>query len=451
LRPASVRLRLTLWYSAALAGIVIVFSVLVFFFVKSSLFNHLNQRLESDFKAIYQDFFEDPNENPEIETENSAKIFQIVKAGTLYYQTPAYKKSGLPFVGQLPPAGGRTLRSSTGTRFRLKTGLAGPAVLLTVAVDEEPVWTTLRTLAVILIFGFLIALGLAAFGGFLIAGRLLEPVAVITAKAEKISAESLSARLPAENPGDEFGRLAGVINVMLSRLEDAFERLRRFTADASHELRTPLTVIRSVGEVALQENLDAAAYRDRIGSILEEVNRLTRLVESLLMLTRADSGHVPLGRKDVDAVRLVQQAVEDMRALAEEKNQKLDQALEGPAVLRIDEPTVRLALVNLLDNAIKHTPPAGVITVGSRTKRGDYLIEVSDTGPGIPDEHKDRIFDRFYRIDEDRSGQNGGAGLGLAIVKWAVEANGGRIEVESQEKQGSTFRLVFPMAKSNSK
>jgi heavy metal sensor kinase len=388
---------------------------------------------------------EDSNESPEIEAENSIKIFQIVKAGNLHYQTLAYQKSGLPLVRELPPAGIRTSRSPAGIRFLLKTAIVRPDFLLSVAVDEEPVWNTLRTLAVILSLGLLVALALAAFGGFVMAGRLLKPVAVLTARAERISAENLSARLPVENPRDEFGRLAGVINGMLSRLEEAFERLRRFTADASHELRTPLTVIRSVGEVALQEDLDAAAYRDRIGSMLEDVSRLTRLVENLLTLTRADGAHVSLCRKETDVARLAEQAVEDMRALAEEKNQSLTLAGEGAASILADEATLRLALVNVLDNAIKYTPPSGAITVRSRIRGDDLLIEVADTGPGIPPEHGDRIFDRFYRVEKERPGQSAGAGLGLAIAKWAVEANGGRIELETREGQGSAFRLIFPI------
>ena len=444
LRPASVRVRLTLWYSLILAGIILVFCLFVFLFVKASLFSHLNQELESDFQTVSQATSEEPNETPEIETESSAKIFQIVKDGKLFYQTSAFQKSGLPLIGQPPSAGSPTFRSPSGARFRLKTGQIEPGVFLTMAVDEEPVWRTLRTLLTILLLSLPIALALAAFGGFVMAGRLLEPVAVFTAKAAKISAESLAARLPVENPGDEFGRLAGVINVMLARLEDAFERLRRFTADASHELRTPLTVIRSVGEVALQEDLDAAAYRDRIGSMLEEVSRLARLIENLLTLTRADSGHVPLGRTETDMVRLVERAAEDMRALAEEKDQKLNLNLKGSAVLRVDEATVRLALVNLLDNAIKYTPRSGAITVGSSIRGDEFLIEVMDTGPGIPAEHMERIFDRFYRIEKDRNSLAGGAGLGLSIAKWAVEANGGRIEVDSTENKGSTFRIVLP-------
>ena len=445
LRPSSVRLRLTLWYSLILAGIVLAFSLSVFFFVRAGLYRQLDQQLESDFKAVFQDFSEDPNETPEIEAENSAKIFQIVKAGNLLYQTPAYQRSGLPLVGQLPPAATRTSRSLSGGWYLLKTGPAGPGLLLTVAVNEGPLRSTLRTLEAILFLGLIVALALAAFGGFATAGRLLKPVAVISAKAERISAESLSARLTVEDPRDEFGRLAVVINVMLARLEDAFERLKRFTADASHELRTPLTVIRSVGEVALQEDLDGGAYRDRIGSMLEEVDRLTRLVDSLLLLTRADSGHISLGQKEADVVRLVRQAADDMRALAEEKDQTLALALEGPGVLRVDEATLRLALVNLLDNAIKYTPRSGTVTVGSKWRGNEFLIEVTDTGPGIPAEHRDRVFDRFYQVDQDRSGPAGGAGLGLSIARWAVEANGGRIELESREKQGSTFRLVFPI------
>lgn len=449
LRPAGVRVRLTLWYSLILAGTILVLSLFVFLFVKASLFSGLNQQLENDFHTISQASSEEPNEIPEIETETPAKIFQIVKAGTLFYRTTAFQKSGLPLIGQLPSAASRTYRSPSGTRFRLKTGQIGPGVFLTTAVDEEPAWGTLRTLLTILLLSLPVALALAAFGGFLMASRLLEPVAEITARAAKISAESLSARLPVENPGDEFGRLAGVINVMLARLEDGFERLRRFTADASHELRTPLTVIRSVGEIALQEDLDTAAYRDRIGSMLEEVNRLTRLIENLLTLTRADSGHVAPGRTATDMVRLVERAAEDIRVLAEEKNQTLTLDLKAAAVLRVDEPTVRLALVNLLDNAVKYTPPSGAITVGSSLRGDEFLVEVMDTGPGIPAEHSERIFDRFYRIEKDRSSQAGGAGLGLSIAKWAVEANGGCIELEIGEKPGSTFRLVFPMDRSN--
>lgn len=444
LRPFSVRLRLTLWYSLILAGIVLVFSFFVFLFVKTSLFRQLNQQLDLDYQTISQNALEDAEETPEIENENSAKLYQIAKLGILFYQTPAFQKSGLSFIGPSPPGGSQTVLSPSGARFRMKTGLVSPDVHLTVAVEEGPVWSALRTLSVILLLSLPIALGLAAFGGFVMAGRLLRPVAVIAAEADKISAKDLSARLPVQNPRDEFGQLAGVVNRMLSRLEEAFESLRRFTADASHELRTPLTVIQSVGEVALQEDLDAAAYKDRIGSMLEDLSRLTRLVDNLLTLTRADAGPVSVSRKETDALRLVEHAVEDMRPLAEEKNQILTLAVDGPALIVAEEATLRLALINLLDNAIKYTPPSGAVSVRSGMRGDDFLIEVTDTGPGIPAEHRGRIFDRFYRVERDRSSQARGTGLGLSIAKWAAEANGGRIELDTQEKQGSTFRLVLP-------
>jgi signal transduction histidine kinase len=185
--------------------------------------------------------------------------------------------------------------------------------------------------------------------------------------------------------------------------------------------------------------------------MLEDVSRLTGLIENLLTLTRPDSGCVPFHPVETDLSRLVERAVEDMRPLAEEKGQRLTLVPAGPAIARIDEALVRLALVNLLDNAIKYTPRSGTVTAGLKRRRTDFLIEVTDTGPGIAVEHRDKIFDRFYRVEKDRPGQDGGSGLGLSIAKWAVEANDGRIELETREKQGSTFRLVFPMAGSDQK
>lgn len=444
LRPSSVRVRLTLWYTIILAGIVLALFLAVYLFVKASLVRQLDREVESEFQSVSQALAEEPNELSDVEAEESGRAFQVVRAGAVLFETSAFKMSGLRIAEPAAPAVTRTVMTPAGNRFRVKTGPAGPDLALSVAVTEEPVRGVLRTLLVIFALALPAGLVLAALGGSVMAGRLLRPVDLMAARAEKISAESLSSRLPVEDPRDEFGRMAGVINRMLSRLEEAFERLRRFTADASHELRTPLAAIQSVGEVALQEDLDAAAYRDRIGSMLEEVSRLSRLVDSLLTLTRADAGALDIRRKEIDAARLVAQAVEDMRPLAEEKRQNLTVSAEGPVLVRADEATLRLALVNLLDNAIKYTPPLGTIVAGARIRGGEVLVEVADSGPGIPIEHADRIFDRFYRVDQSRSGQAGGAGLGLAIAKWAVEANGGRIELESREAGGSTFRLVLP-------
>jgi len=256
--------------------------------------------------------------------------------------------------------------------------------------------------------------------------------------ARKITAESLTERLPVENPRDEFGQLARVFNDTLSRLEEAFEHLRRFTADASHELRTPLTAIRSVGEVALQRSLSGPGYREVIGSMLEEVDRLTRLVESLLTLTRGESGRIQPALEMAKLNGLAVSVVEHLRILAEEKEQSLtiDATVEVSA--KCDPAILRLGLINVLDNAIKYTLPRGTIRVVVReTSSGEPVIEVEDTGLGIPSVHQARIFERFYRVEQGRSRESGGTGLGLATARWAVEVNGGRIELESEEARGA--------------
>jgi signal transduction histidine kinase len=237
-----------------------------------------------------------------------------------------------------------------------------------------------------------------------------------------------------------------VFNETLSRVQDSFERLRRFTADASHELRTPLTAMRSVGEVALQGPLEPAACRDVIGSMLEEVDRLTRLVDSLLTLTRAESGKVQPAREILDLSEFARNVVEHLRVLAEEKQQSLGVHAPEPVNAACDAAILRQGLMNLIHNAIKYTPNSGAIRVAvAKTPSGEASIEVRDTGPGIPAAHRQRIFERFYRVDVGRSRDAGGVGLGLAIARWAVEANGGRIELESEEGKGSLFRVVLPM------
>jgi heavy metal sensor kinase len=442
---SSVRLKLSLWYTLVLGLIILVFSFSVYLFVKSRLFQQLDRQIDDDFSVVDADISEEAGDVPDFEAESSTIKFQIIKNDKLYYQSIPYLKSGLPALIAGMAGERRTVRASSGKRFRLLIGHTKNGLILTVAQDEEAVRNNLRRLLFFLSLALPSSLLLAVWAGYLMAGRLLKPVATMADQAENIGAENLSARLPVVNPGDEFGRLASVFNRTLGRLEDAFERQRRFTADASHELRTPLTAIQSVGEVALQEEHDADAYRDSIGSMLEETARLTHLVESLLLLTRAESDRLRVPRKEHDISGIVERAVEDLRIVAEEKGQKLETDLAAGVRGDVHEDTLRRALVNILDNAIKYTPRGGTVSVRLARTHNGVTIEVSDTGPGIPPEHQERVFDRFYRIDKNRPTEGGGAGLGLAIALWAVEANGGRIELESEEGHGSTFRIVLPM------
>lgn len=235
-----------------------------------------------------------------------------------------------------------------------------------------------------------------------------------------------------------------VFNFSLARIEQSFGQLRRFTADASHELRTPLTAIRTVGEVALQEQLDSGRYREAIGSMLEEVDRLSRLVGSLLVLSRGDAGPT-LRRQQMRLLDLTTESAGLLEILADEKGQRIEVYGDAGVTAEVDGLILRQALINLIDNAIKYSPRDSLIRIDVlREEGGAAVMAVSDQGPGIPEADRTRVFERFYRIDEARSREDGGAGLGLSIALWAVQAHGGRIDVHSQEGAGSTFRIVLP-------
>jgi len=270
-------------------------------------------------------------------------------------------------------------------------------------------------------------------------------------RARRITAEHLGDRLPVEDPRDEFGQLATVINGALARLEHSFDTLRRFTADASHELRTPLTAIRSVGEIGLRERRSEADYREIVGSLLEEAERLTTLVDGLLMLSRADAGQIALRLVNADLRELAQEVVADFGVLAEEEHQRLVVDGETAVFASADRGTLRQALINLVDNAIKYSPDERTIVLRVVRRDSEAVAEVADDGPGIEPSHLPRIFDRFYRVDEARSRAAGGAGLGLSIARWAVEANGGRLTVESSPGRGSVFSIVLPALERSSK
>ena len=424
-RPGpSVRRRLALWHAGALAIVVCVFSVGIFLFVRARLDRALDDQLSEDLATVEKVYREETGDLGELAHRMGITLFEVAECDTVIYRTTGWPAAGPP-------------------RYRTRT-IADATHRISVARDETGVRQTLRTLFVILATGVPCAIALAMVGGYLLAGRVLAPVGAMADTARRITADSLSARLPVDNPRDEFGRLAGVFNETLARLDTAFEQLRRFTADASHELRTPLTGLRSVGEVALQRTLTAQGYRDVIGSMLEEVDRLTHLVENLLLLTRADAGRIPLSRTEVDLRELVNGVAESLRVLAEEKDQAL--TVDAPARVTAEcyATVLRQGITNLVYNAIKYTPGKGAIRVVVTRAGSDARVEVRDTGPGIPAAHRERIFERFYRVDDARSRETGGVGLGLAIAKWAVEANGGRMEVESPGDQGTLFRIVLP-------
>ena len=321
--------------------------------------------------------------------------------------------------------------------------IEGRDVTLRVFRDESGIRATLRQILAGLALGMPVAVLLAALGGYIMAGRTLKPISEMADQARRITSESLGRRLPNPNPHDELGQLATVFNSTLQRLENSFDSLKRFTADASHELRTPLTALRSVGEVALREAADPEALRETIGSMLEEAQRLNDLVDTLLMLARVESGRLPLNREPMPLSELVAEVCDSLEILATEKRQRIEITSVPGLIVSADRVLFRQALMNILHNAICYSPPDSAVRVKCLRVANEAVVEVSDQGTGIAPEHRDKVFERFYRIDKARSRAEGGAGLGLALAKLFVEQSGGRIELESD--RGSTFRIVLPL------
>src|SRR4030095_9528176 len=242
---------------------------------------------------------------------------------------------------------------------------------------------------------------------------------------------------PGPNPHDELGRLASVFNETLARLPASFEELKRFTADASHELRSPLTALRTVGEVGLHEARTEDDLRDTIGSMLEEAQRLSDLIDALLTLARMESGKQELKREPLLVAELLAEVQSHLGILATEKHQTLRVTAEPDLLASADRMFLGQALVNVVHNAIRYSPDNTRIDLAARRRDSDVVIEITDQGPGIAPEHRGKIFERFFRADKARSRADGAAGLGLAIAKWSVESQDGRIEVESESGQGS--------------
>jgi heavy metal sensor kinase len=454
-RPSSVRLRLALWYSAAVALVLVIYAVGVFVLVGNSLRDELDRALHDDFEIVEELLETKASETAAWpagsghHTDGSEPVRWMEvwsPVGHLRFRSPGMDV--LPLPAGLPPGYVyASVVTSVGTPTRTLTGThsVGPSqFLIRVTRSEERVRHEINELLVGLVVGLPIAILCAGIGGYHLARRTLLPIERMTEQAQSITADQLRARLPVDNPADELGRLAIVFNDLLGRIEEAFDRLKRFTADASHELRTPLTAIRSVGEVGLHERRDDAAYREVIGSMLEEADRLTRLVDSLLFLSRADSGYTSVTRDSVRLLELAREVAGHLLVLAEDRNQSIAVNGDASTEAQADSVLLREALVNVVDNAIKYSPVGAEIRLRVLSgQQGGPAIEVLDRGPGIDAEHQARIFDRFYRIDEGRSRERGGSGLGLAIARWAVEANGGRIEVESERGRGSVFRIVL--------
>jgi signal transduction histidine kinase len=285
---------------------------------------------------------------------------------------------------------------------------------------------------------------ISALAGYFLNRRALQPVDQITATLRSISIGNLSQRLPVANTRDELQRLAQTCNEMLARLEDAVERINRFTADASHELRSPVALIRAVAEYALRNPKIDPQSKEGFEEILAESVETSQLLEDLLTLARADAGYGSAVFEAVDLSQLVEDAAARQRPLAEAKQQTVSVRAAAPAWISGDRSSLRRLVSILLDNAVKYTPANGRIVVDLEATPSEAVLTVRDSGIGIPEALLPRIFDRFVRADPSR-GEVNGTGLGLAIAKWIAGAHHARLSVESREREGSVFRVEFAL------
>ncbi len=451
----SIRLRLTAWYAVALAVMLVVYASATYIAVRHEFLEQLDDQLRDDFETAGEllartpegrvAWTRDRHEDPD---SADARVYEVWSP-----RGEQLHRSGASVA--LPAAGLASIGSSyryetvvaNGERWRTLAApitIGGHADVLRVSRSEERERRQLWEILVVLVLGFPLVVVLAAAGGYVLARRALSPIDHLASEARRITAERLHERLTSPNRTDEIGRLTAVINETFARLEASFDQLRRFTADASHELRTPLALVRSIGEAAVAEHRTVSEYEEAIGSMLEEVDRMTNLVNTLLRLSYGDAGTIRLTRQSTDLGRLVREVASSLGILAEERNQKLTLDVTEPVSVLADRLVLREAVTNVLDNAIKYSCAGSTIVIRVQCVGDRALVAIADEGPGIPPEHRDRIFHRFFRVDEARSRDRGGAGLGLAIAKWAVDIHGGQITVQERPGGGSEFRIVLP-------
>jgi len=459
----TLRFRLALWYGVGGAVLLALFSATVYLFVADRMARPLDHQLRGDLHDVRQRLevrpgrriLWDGREIPEhVEWNADDPWFELWdEHGQLVRRYWPFQPSRVA----LPPIAPARSRDTVSI-FNIAPDITLRVLSVPYSVPghadgwmirvmhlHTPIGDALAALRLIMLVALPIVIALLVIGGYLITRAWLSPLDRMVAEANRISAYELSRRLPVANPRDELGRLASVFNVTLDRLAASFMALDRFVADASHELRTPLTTLRSVGEVGLRRSRTVDEYREIIGSMLEEAQRLQLLIQRLLELATAEGGAPALQRTRLRLDEFVSGCVGELAILAEHRNQQL--ALDTkPCTTTTDPVLFRQALQNLVDNAIKYSPEHSTIRVSVREVDGQFHIAVTDEGPGISPENRVHLTERFFRPDRARGRDKGGFGLGLSITKAYMRLLGGSIDYEPTKPQGGTFRLTLPKA-----
>lgn len=466
----SVRARLTLWYMSLLAVMFLVLGAAAYGLLAYSLLRGVDDALESVARAAVERI-EDRSGGPfSSEIDEIFRRFFGVSPLKPYFQMldPGGRREDFyrsPDSRELPisPDALQNVRKGKAVYETLEGGVEPyPVRVLTVPVIRENrlhrvirVGSSLRNVAetrarFIMVMAVLLPVGLimAGLGGWVLARRALMPVSRMAEAAQRISAERLAERVEETGAGDELDRLAKTFNRMLSRLDTAFQQVRQFSADASHELQTPLTTLRGELEVALRSARTPGEYQETLKSALEEIERISSLVESLLMLARAESGALRMDRRPVELAGLMEEVYWRLKTRADERSVELFMDTHGPVSVSGDRDRLRRLLLNLAENAIKYTGENGRVSLSLSQDEGRVRIEVSDTGRGIPEEEMERIFQPFYRSPDILSER--GYGLGLSIARSIALAHGGELSVNSVPGRGSTFLVYLPAGEGDS-
>ncbi len=461
---ASIRVRLTIWYGSALVLIMILFTSALYLVMSRALQDQIDRSLEEAAKAAARSL-EEHRFGPFLLLDDLAQAFPELALLDKFFQI-------------FGPGGQVTLQSANIltqeiplSQTALKAALVGQATFESVRFQEEipirllsypirhgenlvnilRVGTSLRSVEEMLhrlIFVLLVASPLAVaasmLGVWFLAGRALRPVDAITLTAQRIAAGDLTQRIQTRSK-DEIGRLASTFNDMIARLEASFRQIRQFSADASHELRTPLTIIKGETELALRKPRSPEMYREALESNLEEIDRMNRIVEELLFLSRADLGEIKVASDPVQLDSLIQEVQQQAIVLGQDRQVETTLGRVEPAQVLGDEWRLREMLLNLVDNAVKYSRHTGTVQLSLVRDGNMACLSVRDHGIGISPEEQGHIFDRFYRTDAARAHFQKGTGLGLSICKWIAEAHHGRIQVESILGQGSCFTILLPL------
>lgn len=436
MRRRSLRFRLTVWYATVLTAGLGLFSGLIWLSLRHRLIGEIDRDLEGRAGRFEQYFRTESAEGSEVQLRDELGEFCQALPPSSY----VYLAGANGFVFRYPAEASRAAPNFRTLQRQFTSG--GEVFNLEVGSPIGEVLHTLELLRLLMLSLIPVVIAIACVGGAWLSGRALKPVHDLTAAALTISIENLSERLPVPPTGDELARLTEVWNTMLARLESAVKTLSQFVADASHELRTPLAVIRTTAELALRRARSPEAYRDSLQEIVAEAERMTHLVEDLLLLARSDTRTVEMPLAPVDAREVVREVCAKMRGLAELRQIRITEPVgEGAAMISGNRPALHRLFLVLLDNALKYSPAGGDVNI--TVERRDALVSVAieDFGAGIGEADLPHIFKRFYQADRARS--DGGHGLGLSLAESIARAHGATIEVRRTERASTVFRVVF--------